>query len=266
MPAQSFWFIFQGSQLLVSDSESAPTLPSGKTWRTLARHALRTHTLTSQRRYRGYAVEVDEAYVAPEGYRFTGLRTLFGVIDEDLLSLAGLAFQIIDWDRTHVFCSRCATPTEHAEHEQVRICPACQLRAYPRIAPVVMGLIVRNQEILLARSPHFAPGMYSAVAGFCEAGESLEEALHREIQEEVGVTVTDLQYFRSQPWPFPHSLMVAFVCEYESGIVVPQPSEIEDARWFSVDALPLLPHPVSIARKLIDATVAQIKSRYHALH
>jgi NAD+ diphosphatase len=213
-----------------------------------------------------HGLEVSLQTPPPAGYTFAGLRSLFGRADEVLLALAGRALQIIDWDRTHQYCGRCGTPTELRAHERARTCPACQLVAYPRIAPVVMGLIVRGQEVLLARSPHFAPGVYSAIAGYCEPGESLEMALRREIREEVGLEVRDFQYFKSQSWPFPHSLMMAFTCQYQSGLIVPQPGEIEDARWFSTEALPLLPHPVSIARQLIDATLLLMKSRHHALH
>ena len=121
-----------------------------------------------------------------------------------------------------------------------------------------MGLVRRGRELLLARSPHFPEGMYSALAGFVEPGETLEQTLEREVREEVGVEITNLRYFGSQPWPFPHSLMIAFVADYVSGEIVPQPGEIEAADWFGIDRLPRLPNPFSIARRLIDETVASI--------
>ena len=132
-------------------------------------------------------------------------------------------------------------------------CPSCGLLAYPRISPVVMVLIQRGNELLLARSPHFTPGVFSALAGFVEAGETLEQCAVREVREEVGVEIANLRYFRSQPWPFPDSLMVAFFADYAGGTITPDPSEIEAADWFSRDALPTLPDPVSIARQIIDA-------------
>ena len=133
------------------------------------------------------------------------------------------------------------------------VCPACGLLAYPRISPAVMVLIERGDELLLARSPRFRPGIFSALAGFVEAGETLEHCAHREVREEVGVEINNLRYFSSQPWPFPDSLMVAFFADYVSGDITPEPSEIEEAHWFSRSALPSLPDPVSIARQLIDA-------------
>jgi NAD+ diphosphatase len=116
-----------------------------------------------------------------------------------------------------------------------------------------MVLVERGNELLLARSPHFRPGVFSALAGFVEAGETLEQCAVREVREEVGVEIANLRYFHSQPWPFPDSLMIAFFADYAGGEITPDPSEIEAADWFPRDALPMLPDPVSIARRLIDA-------------
>ncbi len=122
-----------------------------------------------------------------------------------------------------------------------------------------MALVKRGRQLLLARSPHFPPGMYSALAGFVEPGETLEQCVAREVAEEVGVEVANLTYFASQPWPFPHSLMIAFVCDWVSGEIRPQDGEIEAASWFDVLQLPKLPSKISIARRLIDAVVAEIR-------
>src|SRR5207248_7129772 len=171
---------------------------------------------------------------------------------------AGRALQLVEWDRTHQFCGRCGSRTEAHREERVRVCPSCKLSAYPRVAPAVMALVRREKEVLLARSPHFPPGMYSALAGFVEPGESLEQCLAREVQEEVGVRVGSIRYFASQPWPFPHSLMIAFVAEWSAGEIAPQPSEIEDAKWFDVLQLPKLPSRISIARRLIDSVCQEL--------
>lgn len=193
--------------------------------------------------------------------RFAGLRSLFGVMDDDLVAIAGRAFKIVDWNRTHQYCGVCATPTERAAHERSRRCPACHHTAYPRISPARMCLVTRGDEILLARNVNFPAGRYSALAGFLEAGESIEEAVIREVQEEVGIKVSQPKYFASQSWPFPHSLMIAFTAEYAGGELTPNGHEIAEASWFTAENLPQLPPRVSIARALIEDTLAQIRQR-----
>ncbi|PSM30826.1 NAD(+) diphosphatase [Haliangium sp. UPWRP_2] len=195
----------------------------------------------------------------PDALRFESLRTLFSVLEDAHFALAGRAVQLIDWDRNHRFCGRCATPTVTRAAERARECPACGLSSYPRIAPAVMALVRRGHKLLLARGPHFPPGMYSALAGFAEPGESLEQCLAREVAEEVGVQVSQIRYFASQPWPFPNSLMVAFHCEWAGGEIRPQDGEIESAGWFDVSQLPTLPSRISIARRLIDSAVSELR-------
>jgi NAD+ diphosphatase len=190
--------------------------------------------------------------------QWSGLRALFGLVDDATFALAGRAVQIVDWDRSHQFCGRCGTPTERKAGERSRVCPSCAQVHYPRLAPVAMALVRRGRELLLARSPHFPPGMMSALAGFVEPGESLEECLVREVREEVGVAVENLRYFSSQPWPFPHSLMVAFHCDWSGGDIVCQEGEIESAGWFAPENLPILPNRVSIARRLIEDALREL--------
>jgi len=197
----------------------------------------------------------------PEGWQWRGLRSLFLKIPDALLALAGRAFQIVEWDRSHRFCGRCGTATEDKTEERAKICPACGHVVYPRVSPAMMVLVTRGSELLLARANRFPGAMFSALAGFVESGESLEDCIRREVREEVGIEVERLTYFASQSWPFPHSLMIAFNAEYSSGEPRPCDPEIAEVKWFSVDALPQLPGPVSISRHLIDATVARLRSK-----
>ena len=183
----------------------------------------------------------------------TSLRAVFALAGPAAFALAGRATQLLDWQANHRFCGQCGTPTGRQAGELAMHCPACGLLAYPRISPAVMVLVRDGERLLLARSPHFKPGVFSALAGFVEPGETLEECAVREVREEVGIEIANLRYFASQPWPFPNSLMVAFFADYAGGTIVPQPGEIEAADWFAPEALPLLPEPVSIARRLIDA-------------
>jgi NAD+ diphosphatase len=270
---EAHWFVFRGDKLLVelgpperpSDDPrfrlrpAWARLPLLKSNKILWGQALRTLYLGRLDRVDCFAAELAPDAEVPAGLAWEGLRPLFSVLDDDLFALAGRALQLLEWDRNHQFCGRCGTPTEPKRDERVRVCPACKLSAYPRVAPAVMALVRKERQILLARSPHFPPGMYSALAGFVEPGESLEQCLAREVAEEVGVRVGRARYFASQPWPFPHSLMIAFVCEWQGGELRPQAGEIEDAKWFEVLQLPKLPSRISIARRLIDAVVEEVK-------
>ncbi len=258
--ADSLCFVFQQTLLLVTGDPPGPHLPAHWELANLGRAPLRRLYLGTLGARACYAFEYGADTEAPPGMAWQGLRALFGRLDDSLFALAGRALQFIDWDRTHQFCGRCGTPMRHREGERARECPACRLIAYPRIAPAVMCLVTRGREILLARSPHFPPGMYSALAGFVEPGESLEQCLAREVLEETGVRIADPRYFASQPWPFPHSLMIAFVAGYAGGELRPAPDEIEDAQWFAPDALPKLPNRISIARRLIDGVMAQMRA------
>lgn len=201
-----------------------------------------------------YTVLLDEALEPPDGASYEGLRGLYGRLPEDYFTIAGRAVQILLWDQTHRFCGRCGEPTVHAPSERAKLCPKCGLLSFPRLSPAVIMLVQRGEdEFLLARNPNFPEAFYSVLAGFVEPGESLEEAVAREVREEVGLEVTDIRYFSSQPWPFPHSLMIGFTCTYAGGDIVPQPDEIVHAAWFSRNGeLPRLPGKLSIARKLID--------------
>ncbi|MFV0308312.1 MAG: NAD(+) diphosphatase [Desertimonas sp.] len=175
---------------------------------------------------------------------------------------AGRAVQLVEWARTHRFCGRCATPTEPAPGERAMRCPACGLLAFPRLAPAMITLVTRgddgpDQEALLARGVQWKVPMFSCLAGFVEPGESLEGAVAREVREEVGIDVTDVTYRGSQPWPFPHSLMIGFRARYGGGELVLDETEIAEAAWYRRDELPMIPPGISIARSLIDAWLVE---------
>jgi NAD+ diphosphatase len=210
-----------------------------------------------------FSAELAADAAAPEGWVWQGLRGLFGALDDAQFALAGRALQIVDWDRTHQYCGACGGATVARTSERSRECPACGLVVYPRLAPAVMALVRRGRQLLLARSPRFAKGVYSALAGFVEPGETLEQCLEREVHEEVGIRVREVRYFASQPWPFPHSLMIAFFADYDSGELRIDGSEIEDAQWFDIENLenlPRLPARISIARRLIDAAIGEMRA------
>jgi NAD+ diphosphatase len=176
------------------------------------------------------------------------------------LNFVGKAIALTEFEVMHRFCGRCATPTEPSALERARRCPRCGATFHPRIPPAVITVIERGDQILLARSARFTSGVFSAVAGFVETGETLEEAVAREVKEEVGVEIDQLRYFGSQPWPFGRSLMIAFFARYRAGEIAVDGEEIVEAAWFELDHLPKLPPSISIARKLIDSLVAQHQS------
>ncbi|HXX11083.1 MAG TPA: NAD(+) diphosphatase [Burkholderiales bacterium] len=254
------WFLFQGNQILVRRDQSGAAIPLVAHPDELGLEVLRTQYLGTLGRRHCFGGECGADAPAPHGLTWSGLRALFGSLDDVTFGLAGRAFQIMDWDRSHLYCGRCGTPTVVKPGERARECPSCGQTHYPRIAPAVMALVQRGDQLLLARSPHFVPGMHSALAGFVEPGESLEQCLVREVKEEVGVEVANLRYFSSQSWPFPHSLMIAFNCDWVAGEITPDPTEIEAAGWFGLDNLPLLPNKISIARRLIDTTIARMRA------
>jgi NAD+ diphosphatase len=200
-----------------------------------------------------WAVDADESGDLDDAADYLDLFTLWGTVDEVTWTLAGRAVQLVEWARTHRFCGRCGQPTEDASGERARRCPACRLLAFPRLAPAAIMLVERDDgSALLARNANFPPGMFSCLAGFVEPGETLEETVRREVREEIGVEVGDVRYHSSQPWPFPHSLMIGFTATWRSGDIAVDGTEIAEAAWFRPAELPQVPPPMSIARRLID--------------
>ena len=251
----AIWFIFRGSDLLVIDEGKTAVLPTNSNGLKL----LRQHYLgriEGETAAHCFAAEVEPGTELPEGMQFVALRPLFDRLPIDYLWLAGRAVQIIDWDRNHQFCSRCATPNQILSYERAKKCPNCGLITYPRISPAMIVRVDRMIDgvphVLLARNGRWRRNWYSVLAGFVEPGETLEECVHREVLEEVGIRVKNVHYFGSQPWPFPNSLMVAFTAEYDSGNILMEEAEIEDADWFTAETLPNLPSRISIARRLVD--------------
>ena len=259
LPGTALGFAYSGTRLVVRGSVESPVIP------TLAE--LDAAGLAGDRHYLGEIDGVPCISIAlanieepPPGFAMAGLRSFFFRLPDPLLAIAARAFQIADWDRSHRYCGRCGARTRDGDGERAKECPSCGLVAYPRVSPAMMALVTRGRALLLARSARFASGVYSALAGFVEPGETIEDCIRREVREEVGVEVGEPVYFASQSWAFPHSLMIAYTVEYAGGEIRLDDPEIEDARWFALDALPKLPPSVSIARRLIDATVERLRA------
>ncbi|WP_269518320.1 NAD(+) diphosphatase [Alteromonas sp. BMJM2] len=206
-----------------------------------------------------YVVDLGSEHIETAGWERVSLRQLLFTQQNIAFSVLGRAWQYIHFLRTHKFCGQCGAEMERVNWEMAMQCHRCKHRTYPRVSPCIIVAIHNGEKLLLAKGVrHKEANMYSTLAGFVESGESLEEAVHREVFEEVGVKVKNLRYFNSQPWPFPHSLMVGFIAEYDGGDIVCQENEIDDAQWFDVDALPNIPPKVSIAGQLIAETLSLI--------
>ena len=250
MNESSYWLLRRENKFLAIDSADGNIFPRG-----LAAYFCNPNDALQVGEWQGlpcYAADVDKLPENISG-ELMSLRSLLNVAGAEAISLIVRATMLLDWRKNHSYCGKCGTPTTIRTGESSMVCPSCGLVAYPRISPVVMVLISRGDELLLARSPRFKPGVFSALAGFVEAGETLEQCAKREVREEVGIEIANLRYFRSQPWPFPDSLMVGFFADYAGGTITPDPAEIEAAAWYSRSALPPLPEPVTLARQLIDA-------------
>lgn len=187
------------------------------------------------------------------------LRQLLGS-DTGLFQLAGRGVQLAEFYRSHKFCGYCGHEMYPSKTEWAMLCGHCRERYYPQIAPCIIVAIRRDDTLLLAQHTHHRNGIYTVLAGFVEVGETLEQAAAREIMEESGIKVKNLRYITSQPWPFPQSLMTAFMADYDSGEIVIDQTELIEANWYRYDDLPKLPPPGTVARRLIEDTVAMCRA------
>lgn len=262
VPGAAWIMAFAGSQVLVHAADPA-RFPTFYDVAALIPESAELHHLGSWDGHPVFAVAIAKSLAAGDDWQWLDLRRLLGVLDESLFHVAGRAAQILDWARNHRFCGRCGSPTgPHDRGERALVCPSCGFGAYPRINPCVIAIVTRGDEILLARAHRFANGMFSALAGFMEVGESAEQTLVREVREEVGVDIGAVRYFASQSWPFPSNLMLAYLAEYAGGEIRLQEDEIAEAGFFHYTDLPLLPPPGSIARAMIDHFVAERRAHH----
>ena len=252
----AWWFAFIGDRLLVREEGERAEVLLLDSPEEIGLAATSVQYLGRLDGTACYAADLPEDQALPEGLVAQGLRGLYGHLDEALFAVAGRAAQIVTWERTNHFCGRCGAATEQMDGERAKRCPRCGLIAYPRLSPCVIMLVTRGEQLLLARGRHFPAGFFGVVAGFVEPGESLEEAVAREVQEEVGISISDITYFGSQPWPYPHQLMIGFNARWAGGEIQVDPEELAEAGWFTAETLPSLPPPMSIARRLVDAFVA----------
>lgn len=208
-----------------------------------------------------YALEIDPQdeilgiFMDPKSIDFVDLRNILGFLDKESFLLLSRASILNLWKNQNIFCSICGIKNTFNLVEGAFECSCNQLPKYPTISPCIITLIHDDDKILLGRSKYFPQDMYSTLAGFIEAGENAEEALVREVKEEVNVAVSNITYHSSQSWPFPSQLMLGYMCKYDAGEIVLNDAELEDAKWFSITDLPAIPPDASISGQLIRSYI-----------
>lgn len=257
------WIIFSQNKLCIFQHQEHYLLPQSLDLFALEEYAENTVMLHQDEDHEIYLLDLQQATIETNHsniqYTLVTLReVLMGSLNIDFQHVAR-AWQYAQFLRTHQYCGQCGATTRQVQWEMARQCDICQHRTYPRVSPCIIVAIHNGRQILLAQGHrHTQTQMYSTLAGFVESGESLEQAVHREVAEEVGVQLKNIQYFGSQPWPFPHSLMMGFTAEYAGGDIVVDGKEILHADWFEPEALPNIPPSISIARDLIDYTCKEL--------
>jgi NAD+ diphosphatase len=256
--ANGHWLIVQEQRLIVAPDGAGFHLPKGRApggFDSPLPEPLWLGTLAGAE---CWVASLPRGARIPEGLVAETLVPMQGTrLPDDLLSLGGMAMQLLWWESTSGHCPRCGEGTERVEGEWGKRCPRCRYEHYPHLHPAAIVLVKDGDRCLLARKAGWAPNRYALVAGFVDNGESLEAAVAREVKEEVGIDVTDIRYVGSQNWPFPSQLMVGFVARYAGGEITIDAEELEDARWFSATALPDLPSRHSISRFIIDHYAAE---------
>ncbi|GFZ76425.1 NADH pyrophosphatase [Pseudohongiella nitratireducens] len=247
-------YLFRGRECIVTGSEPAQWL-SGHATKELERFQSLTRLQLPALSVKQPGCEItllEEGAELPGHMEPMPMRDILMTGSFDSFAPLGRAGQVAQWFNDHRYCGRCAAPMQPATEQLVLSCSSCQHHVYPRINPCIIVLITRGREVLLASHHRHGKAFYSCLAGFIEAGESAEDAVHREVMEEVGIKIGNLRYLGSQPWPFPSQLMFGFYADYESGEIDADQDEIEDAVWFDIDDLPFVPNPeISIAGRLI---------------
>jgi NAD+ diphosphatase len=269
LPGESepaYWFAFSGDKLLLELQQDLHQIPYAASLSKLQTNAGKSVYLG---RYNGlpcFATDILPWDDRQSPGDFIPLRQVYGLIEEELFWLAARGYHLISWDRNSDFCGCCGAKNLYKEGEHSKYCPQCGLSVYPKISPAVIVAITKGNKLLLAQNVNNKNKFYSVLAGFVEPGESLEGCLRREIMEEAGIEVKNIQYFGSQPWPFPDSLMVGFTAEYAGGELKLDQKELCDAGWFTADHLPHIPGKISISGKLIQWFIEKNGRKNQPLH
>lgn len=252
---RKYCIFFEGKILLCKDQNNQ-SLPE-EIWFDLGKSTNASFALGSYQSYDCFAVEVNEVNILESepivDTAWIPIKLAFSLLDVSWFGIVAKGYQLLQWNKQNRFCGQCGSFLIKKSNTYECYCQPCFRSFFPKISPSIIVMIHRENKILMARSAHFSPGVYGLIAGFVEPGETLEDAVHREVMEEVGVIVRNVQYFGSQPWPFPDALMMAFTADYVSGELVFNDGEIESAGWYDKNNFPGMPSSsVSIASRLIE--------------
>lgn len=253
------YFIFSDQNILLKTSETVPEIPNGSDLNAIGIEDCNAIYFGEMNEVPCFIIRLNEKINFPSEYSLINLRSIYGLIDDDLFWIAGKAFHLGSWNSTSKFCGSCGSKTAFKSDEISRVCPNCGLTSFPRISPAVIMAVIKDGKILLANNNRWKNSMYSVLAGFVDVGESLEECVRREVKEEAGIEIKNIKYFGSQPWHFSGSLMIAFTAEYAEGELKLDNLELTDGGWFSPDDMPEISRKPSISRQLIDWFVETYK-------
>ena len=257
---QSYHIVISDGEILSIDGQHPWRPLTQDEWRWCGLDSISTHYLGQIAGTAILAEEVDSDVEEPPGYEFDTLWSFLMAVDQPVFYLIGRAKQLVEWHQQHQYCGACGSVTSANPSDRSRKCDTCNISFYPRLSPSIIVLVYRGDEILLAKNAATSNNFYSTLAGFVEPGESVEETVHREVYEEVGIKIKNLRYFNSQSWPFPNSLMLGFHAEYDSGEITIQEEEIADAQWFHYTELPNKPAMMSISGWLIAEHIKRMEA------
>ena len=250
------WFIFYQDQLLLEKNDNAFSIPTGKNAPVTTPEGITVHTITTTTGMVCKAFYTDSPIAETPEYVQIGLRASYDYLSPEHYQAAGKVHEILYWDRSNRFCPTCGTPLVQKE-PIMKKCPNCGREIYPVISTAILVLVRKEDSLLLVHARNFKGTFNSLVAGFLENGETLEECVEREVKEETGLDVKNIQYFGNQPWPYPSGLMVGFIADYAGGSIRLQDDELSSGNFYTKNNLPELPRKLSLARKMIDWWIAQ---------
>ncbi|WP_378955890.1 NAD(+) diphosphatase [Pelosinus sp. sgz500959] len=251
LPNDTYWFLFHKDEILVKDEDGVITIPCGSDLKGFTNQPIDAQSIGIFHEQECFIASISKENI-PAGFSFKAVRPLYGNMDDEYFWFACRAFHLFNWMKTTKFCGCCGSSMNLLSSEIAMKCSNCGHLVYPRISPAIIVAVVKENQLLLARSKRFPPNRYSVIAGFVEPGETIEECVIRELKEEVGIEVENIKYFGSQPWSFPDSLMVAFTAKAVTEEIKIDNDEIVAADWFTPHNLPDLPDKPSVGRQLID--------------